>query len=213
VLAVELIFALSIPDSVLSDTPILMRWTEFAVRFFPAVGNFDAVSPHRQAIAFFLSMAPLFLLPKIYIVYRWLNSDYLGTYRHLVISPLTTHQPEGGEFYAGGAQSTKPTAGESGKPRTPFARFVGSVVVMSFCVAATCMYAMWGWELGRGGSTLKTLQAAYVHFAKGGFWMWFEWSYRSAFVALLIAICVCIVRDYVRWVAAQVLKLTSRKHV
>src|SRR4051812_8917399 len=107
VLAIELIFALSIPDTILTELPALGRWTKFVAGFFPAVGNFNAIARHPEAVAFFLSIAPLFMLPKVYIAYRWLNSDYLGTYRHLVISPLTMHQPAGREFFTGDAAKTK----------------------------------------------------------------------------------------------------------
>lgn len=210
VLAIELLFALCIPETVLTDWPLLARWTALVSTFFPAVEHFDKITAHPEIIRFYLSATPLFILPKIYIAYRWLSSDYLGTYRHLVLSPITTYQPAGiGEFYTGGVSSTKPRAGESGKPRSLFARFVGSLIFMCLCLAVGFMWSIWGWDIQQP-PILSVFKASYPRFARGGFWMWFEWNRWSVCVAGFLAIAYCIARDYVRWIRMLLIALIRR---
>src|SRR4051812_15234805 len=82
VLIFELVLALIIPDNILSDWPALAHWTRFVSRFLTAVDHFDSVARHPEAVRLYLSLTPLFLPVQVWIAYRWLTSDYLGTYRH-----------------------------------------------------------------------------------------------------------------------------------
>lgn len=197
----ELVLAESIPDGLLTQFAWLAAAVEALATVFPSISNFDEIAAQPEVVRLYLAISTLLMVPKVYLFVRWLDSDYLGTYRHLVISPLTRYAPRSGsEFLGGGSPSERPIQRETGQPRSAFARFVGSLFIVTLLLALVAFFLVkWGDEVIRSRGTLRSIDAAFSGIATGGFRMWLEYEPRAYVVALLAAIAVCILRDYWRY--------------
>lgn len=199
--AFELILAYSIPEGMLTQVEWLRAAVDDLATVFPVISNFDKIAVRPEIVRVYISITTLLIVPKVYLFIQWLDSDYLGTYRHLVISPLTRSAPASGrEFLLGGDPTEQPVNREPGKPRSLFARFVGSLLMAGFLLfLAFVATTQWGYEISHSRETLPSIEAGYRRIASGGVGMWWEWELRTFFTALILAIPICVARDYWRY--------------
>ncbi len=192
-LILELGVATGTPWTVLSDHEVLRNFVRYVGRIAPTVENFAHLGPESETIQFYLAVTILLLPLKILFGYLWLNSD--ASFRKtLVISPLTIVRPHYSEW----ALESKPDELDKLKDRSMFNRVTLSFVSLVFC-AGTYWYVFfsYGSELAEGKTaTLRSVRFKYDMILDGGISMWAAWSVTAIAASLVLAIAVCIVRDY-----------------
>ncbi|MGH7894371.1 MAG: hypothetical protein ACREQL_06860 [Candidatus Binatia bacterium] len=199
---IELWLLYVIPPTILSDVPLLRWFVDAVARIAPSIHNLDRISPYPQKINFYMALTLVLMIPKAAFIYWWLNSSYMNTYRHLVISPLTASRPaHGGEFVT--APLHEEQAPGPQKPRSTFSRIVWSLAILVL-PAIPLAYMLHGFGSRGAEHDVKALDLATLELATGGLRFWLEWT--VAIVSLssfLLAIALCVLRDYIVWIGRK----------
>jgi hypothetical protein len=194
-LACELGLFHAIFAGLLDDFPLRGALVAGVASLAPAVRNFDAVAPEPLRLQLYLALAICLVVPKAASVLLWLHADPEGAYRQHVVSPLTRTKPGGvGEFILQPVRDLEPRSTRApDPPRSLVSRIFWSLLILLVTFALQWAFLNTGWEVAaRRGSSLEG-----GVFISGEAGLWLTWSVAyMSFIAVLLAVQICIVRDY-----------------
>lgn len=197
----ELLLAYQVPADLLSQSPMLARLVGLMEQLAPVIGKVSLYgSENAEVIRVYLALTLLLVPIKVWLFYLWLNSDRNGIYRYLVVTPLTITKPAGGDNFVTDPLRQARAREPETKPRSVFSRVFWSTLIL--------LITLGGWWVVLDSTSPNVSKSAAIDFyrelAPAGFAMWFHWAFKKVtFLSFLLAVCICILRDYVillgRW--------------
>ncbi|MDZ7750150.1 MAG: hypothetical protein U5S82_00475 [Gammaproteobacteria bacterium] len=200
-LLLELLLAYQVPGDLLTQSPMLARLVGLVEQLAPVIGKVSVYgSENGEVIRVYLALTLLVVPVKVWLFYLWLNSDRNGIYRYLVITPLTTTKPAGGDNFVTDPLRQARAREPETKPRSAFSRVFWSTLILLITSG------IWWAILGSENTTSPQAKGLsfYKDIASGEFGMWFSWVLKYLiFASFLFAVSICILRDYMillgRW--------------
>ena len=197
----EFWFDLTIPRSSVAQSDMAHAYVDTMTSVLPALRNFRNL-PNADEVRFLLSVAPLWLVPKIVFWVQWLRSDRMRNLRYFIISPLTRSIPKNTFDFV-----TDPLRSDS-ENRAPerLTQFsLGGAVFLSLAILAIALTVGLFWPfVVYGIDVVKHRDADFreLAVASGGWRFWLAWSvYQMNLSAFCLAIGFSIASDYFRWIA------------
>jgi hypothetical protein len=194
-LACELWLVHAIPAGLLDGFTLRETLVASVATLAPIVRNFDKLAPVPLHLQLYLALSICLVLPKAVSVLLWLHADREGAYRQHVVSPLTRTKPGGvSEFIMQPIRDLNPgVAQPTSTPRSFVSALFWSLLILVVTLAIEWAVMNTGWQVAAGKSA--SLEATLI--VGGGFDLWLTWSacYMS-FIGVIMAVQICIVRDY-----------------
>ena len=203
-LIIELLVAVMVPVTILSDYSILRAVVSCVQEIVPSTARFSVVSRSPEVVDAYLAFSTLLLPLKMALVALVLRDSGGATYAQFVVSPLTLSSVPIGSYVASANQkSRRLTEGKSSLAN----RITTSLIVIIFCTFLIAMHVyISGWDIYLSVVADQTLRAENRSIAAGGWSMWLSWSvWKSTLTALAGGVILCVLRDYVSF-AAQLWK-------
>jgi hypothetical protein len=206
-LFLELILAFVLPSNVLELAPWIEMLSRMVEGWAPIVGRFDEGARNPQLVRAYVTLTLLLVPLKVAYWLAWLHSDYQAKYRDLVVSPLTADRPVKTHVLVG------PQVGQhvESKTRSLLSRIIWSLAALAFCTMLLYVFVYLAGDSSlrtRGRSMLLGLLVRWVE--SGGALMWMGWSVvYTTFLGVVIAIALCIGRDYAAFAYLRFTKGTS----
>ncbi len=193
-LVTELLLAYSIPANILTQLAFLGNLVDLLQSIAPVLGKIThKTAEHPEAVRCYIFIT-LSLMPiEVWVFYSWLNSDCIGIYRYLVISPLTDQKPaEGDNFITDPLRQERQQPAKQ-KPRSMLSRLFWSTLILLFTFGMC-----WGiLEFQSPDSSTYEGQQEFKNMVSEGFNMWSIWVFKLlTFTSFLLAVSICILRDY-----------------
>jgi len=191
ILLFEYIVAMTISPTILSRSPFLNSFVE-CFAFIPVVHGFDDTAKHPEAVRFYIVMTTLLLIPKVMSIYTTFAKSKVPFMLSYVITPYTkTKAADSGKLFRDTFFGVERENSEIEQvPRSMFSRIVCSLLflVVGLVVAYIKSYGVSGYP---------PLQITSGHLTIG-FDLWWEFSASNTEIALVLAICTFIIKDYIR---------------
>lgn len=195
ILAIEFFIATNTSPTILTDYPILNHLVE-SMAFIPAIHNFDKIATHPEAVRFYIALAILLVIPKSFAVYDWLKKNPNMWMRQFIITPLTTSSPASPQLATRLGKTEEEIAKLPTVPRSRASAIFWSLMILGFAVGATYVFL---YDIGAPTHD-SYVQEVSNKIAKGGVFMWLEFSLlNSTFASLLLAISTVVIKDYITY--------------
>lgn len=190
----ELVLAYSIPRGILEDLPTLAGFINAMSQIAPVIDKIGPpYAPNPGPVKLYLAITLCFFPLKVWFFYIWLNSDRIGLYRHLVVSPNTDTTPATPDELI-----TEPLRkGEGAKPkdkkRSWFSRLFWSILILAISVGFL-VSSLIGIEPDTADYKIRL---SYRSLGAAGWPMWFQWIVKEQLInSFLSAVSLSILRDY-----------------
>ena len=193
ILAFEFFVATNLSPTILTDYPILNSLVE-SMAFIPAIHNFDKIATHPEAVRLYIALAILLVIPKSFAVYDWLKKNPNMWMRQFIITPLTTTKPTSAQLATRLSKTEEEIAQMPTEPRSRASAIFWSLMILGFALSISIVFVF---DAGRSTNDAH-IQEGINKIAKGGLFMWFEFSLmKSTFTSLLLAVSVVVLKDYI----------------
>lgn len=193
ILAIEFFIATNTSPTILTDYPILNHLVE-SMAFIPAIHNFDKIATHPEAVRFYIALAILLVIPKSFAVYDWLKKNPNMWMRQFIITPLTTTAPTSSQLATRLSKNEAEIEQLPTLPRSRASAIFWSLMILGFALSISIVFVF---DAGRSTNDAH-IQEGINKIAKGGLFMWFEFSLmKSTFTSLLLAVSAVVLKDYI----------------
>ncbi len=146
-----------------------------------------------DAVRCYITITLIFMPIKVWMFYRWLNSNRDGVYRHLVVSPLTNTKPARNDRFILEPLRQENKRSAKNMPRSKFSRFIWSTMILIFTYLGCWTLLTTDIATLNEASSIKS--SSYFSYVPLVIWM--EWTLFTVSIAsVFVAISLCITRDY-----------------